>query len=76
MEKLTDNDDDDDDVVWNGMGHQERREVLCVCACVTSALVVETLEGLVKAWPSPTKKLAANRADKADERNIIVFCTD
>jgi hypothetical protein len=63
MEKLTDSDDDDDgddgDDVWNGTGHQERRAVLCV--------VVETLEGgLVKAWTSPTRKLAANKADQAD----------
>jgi hypothetical protein len=77
MEKLTDNeDDDDDDGFWNDMGHQERRELLCICACVTAALVVETLEGLVKAWQSPTKKLAANKADKADDRNIIMFCSD
>jgi hypothetical protein len=71
MEKPMDNEDDDD--VWNGMfmGHQERREVLCVCV----ALVVETLEGLEKAWQSPTRKLAANKADKAD-RNIMFFCTD
>jgi hypothetical protein len=75
MEKLTDkaDEDDDDDAVWNGMGmgHQERREVPCVCA----TLVVETLESLVKAWQSPTRKLVATRADKAD-RNIILFCTD
>jgi hypothetical protein len=77
MEKLTDNeDDDDDDGFWNDMGHQDCRELLCLS--LTAALVVETLEGLVKARESPTRKLATNKAkaDKADDRNIIMFCSD
>jgi hypothetical protein len=53
------------------MGHQERREVLCVG--VTVVVPVETLEGLVKAWQSPTRRLTANKAVKADDRNIIMF---